>query len=99
MPKYTPKAKPIIKRVEEIEAETVHVVVPKEEIIHQDPIVPTKLFPLNFIQVPLGTFGLDNAEPVVHPAYKKLLDETLVNYKFHSFVVSSGMFIIAFEIR
>ena len=88
---------PVVEKVEE--AETVHVV-PKEEVVHQAPIVPTnQLFPLNFIQLPLGTFGLDSSEPIVHPTYKKLLDDTLVNYRFHSFAVSHGMFILAFELK
>lgn len=57
------------------------------------------VFPLNFIQVPFGTFGLDSANPIVHPTYKKLLDDTLINYKFHSFAISQGMFILAFELK
>lgn len=68
--------------------------IPPISVVNQQTV-----FPLNFIQVPFGTFGLDSANPIVHPTYKKLLDDTLVNYKFHSFAISQGMFILAFELR
>lgn len=73
--------------------------VPEKPISPISVVNQPMVFPLNFIQVPFGTFGLDSANPIVHPTYKKLLDDTLVNYKFHSFAISQGMFILAFELR
>jgi hypothetical protein len=113
-PKKVTVNKPIIEKkpdvvsvkvpVKDKEAE-MPVVVSAPKIPEVKPIPPISVvnqptvFPLNFIQVPFGTFGLDSANPIVHPAYKKLLDDTLINYKFHSFAISQGMFILAFELK
>jgi len=63
--------------------------------------VTDSVFPLKFIEIPLYAFKCGSSGEVIHEPTRKLIDEILIGYRFHSFDSSynRGQLILCFEKR